>query len=63
MAAAWLTPGGLRQLWPHAVGHCFQRLTSYPGAYGAPPIVHAYTLTQAFLALVRGRRGEAVVAG
>jgi len=29
---------------------------------GDTPIVHAYTLTQAFLALVRGRRGEALAA-
>jgi transposase len=29
---------------------------------GGPPIVHAYTLTQAVLALVRGRRGEALEA-
>jgi transposase len=29
---------------------------------GDTPIVHAYSLTQAFLALVRGRRGEALEA-
>src|SRR2546421_7769809 len=37
VASAWFTPYGMRRLWHHAVCHCFQRLTLYPGAYGDTP--------------------------
>src|SRR5207245_711538 len=39
--SAWFTPYGMRRLWHHAVCHCFQRLTLYPGAYGDAPTLRS----------------------